>query len=89
MKGLTYKVWPLIVCDVNILVILACVCMCAGVLEEAKFFGIFKALEPLESLVRVSMNDCTHIMYLCSCVCSRMRSCLLVAIFHGKSFFIF
>ena len=29
------------------------VCLSAGVLEEAKFFGITKAIEPLETLVRV------------------------------------
>ena len=31
-------------------------CMFIGVLEEAKFFGISKAIDPLEALVRVGSD---------------------------------
>ena len=36
--------------------ILTCLCVPAGVLEEAKFFGISKAIEPLEAMVQVSLR---------------------------------
>ena len=67
-----------------------------GVLEEAKFFGISKAIEPLEALVRVSLSlsicsESARCMSVCVCtgVCVRMRSCLPVAISREKSFFNF
>jgi hypothetical protein len=46
-----------------------------GILEEAKFFNISKAIEPLEALVRVLTNHkCESIIihYICSI---RMKSC--------------
>lgn len=65
-------------------------CVSIGVLEEAKFFGLSKAVEPLEMLVRVcyialyTADHCSGIIPLCT---YRVRSFLPAGTFLERNFF--
>lgn len=43
-----------------------CILCFVGVLEEAKFFGLSKAIEPLEAMVQVDAYTSVHFMFLAS-----------------------